>query len=131
MTICILLISIRSFAPAERCIYVEELTPVNPYTNVWKAVCQVESGNNPMAYNASENAFGIAQIRDIRLKDYNYRFNKKVPQIALFDVETSRTIFMSYVSQYSPDDIKGIAICWNGISKENKYYKKLKKQLAK
>jgi len=36
-----------------------------------RAIATVESGNNPNAFNASENAAGLYQIRPIYLKDVN------------------------------------------------------------
>ena len=35
---------------------------------LWTAVCAVESTNNPLAYNASADAVGIAQITPIALR---------------------------------------------------------------
>jgi hypothetical protein len=133
MTVFLIMImfSVKVLAPQESCFYIPEAEKVNPYECIWQAVCKIESNNNCFAYNSHERAYGIAQIKDVRLNDYNIRFKKKVPVIALYDVETSKSIFMAYMSGYNPNDIKGMAICWNGISKENKYYKKLSKQLTK
>jgi len=38
---------------------------------LWEAICYVESSNNPEAYNESEQAAGVAQIRPICLRDCN------------------------------------------------------------
>lgn len=116
-------------APPAQSIVIVQREAINPYEAIWDAVCQIESGFNPLAYNPTEHAYGISQIRDIRLDDYCTRSGKKVPLIALFDVKTSKTIFMWYISQIDYRDIKAMAICWNGISKENRYYAKLKARL--
>lgn len=116
-------------APPAQSLVIIMPEPINPYETIWTAVCKIESGFNPMAYNPAEHAFGISQIRDIRLNDYNTRAGKKVPLIALFDVKTSKTIFMYYISQIDYRDIKAMAICWNGVSKRNLYYGKLKAAL--
>lgn len=116
-------------APPAQSIVIIQSEAVNPYEKIWQAVCEVESNFDPLAYNPIEGACGISQIREVRLNDYNIRFKKKVPQIALFDVEISKSIFMAYMSEYNPDDIKGMAICWNGVSVKNKYYAKIQKAL--
>lgn len=116
-------------APPAQSIVIIMPEVINPYETIWTAVCKIESGFNPMAYNPTEHAFGISQIRDIRLNDYNTRTGKKVPLKSLFDVKTSKEIFMYYISQIDYRDIKAMAICWNGVSKRNLYYGKLKAAL--
>ncbi len=46
---------------------------ISPLQPLWEAVCVVESSNNYHALNTLEMAYGIAQIRQIRLDDYNQR----------------------------------------------------------
>ncbi len=122
----LILLTADLIAPPYESLAILKGAVITPYERIWNAVCEVESGFNPLAYNASEKAYGIAQIREVRLRDYNIRFKKKVPQIALFDVNTSKVIFMAYASQHRPGDIKGICISWNGKSERNLYYKKIK-----
>ncbi len=42
-----------------------------PSGRLWQAICTVESGGDPDAYNRKERAAGIAQIRPVCLKDVN------------------------------------------------------------
>jgi len=42
-----------------------------PGGRLWKAICTVESGGAPDAYNRKERAAGIAQIRPVCLRDVN------------------------------------------------------------
>jgi len=42
-----------------------------PTHRLWQAICTVESGGNPNAYNRKEQAAGIAQIRPVCLRDVN------------------------------------------------------------
>jgi hypothetical protein len=129
IVILILMFTFRLTAPPTSCTFIEITEGINPYEKIWSAVCLVESDNDPYAVNYDEGAFGIAQIRDVRLKDYNHHTGEKVSRIACFDVLTSKRIFMHYASQFRPEDIKGICRSWNGQSKENKYYKRIKKTL--
>jgi hypothetical protein len=125
-----LMISVKVLAPSERFVYMEYPEAANPFEPLFKAVCAVESNFDPLAYNPNEKACGIAQIREVRLRDYNVRFNKKVPQIALFDVETSKMIFMAYASQIGPYDFEQIAKRWNGSgSLTIEYWRKVKAKL--
>ena len=129
--ILLLFLSLRAFAPSAKSLWIERIEPIRPYEKIWNAITKIESSNNPYAINVKEQAFGIGQIRLNRLDDYNHRFNKKVSQMSLFDVETSRIIFLSYVSKYDPNDIKGICREWNGKSSKNKYYAKVQQELNK
>lgn len=124
------LLSATLAAPPSGELVIIRTEAINPYTKIWEAVCQIESGNNPFAYNPIESASGIAQIRDMRLIEYNARFKKCVSQNSLFDPETSKSIFMSGIGKYNPSDIKAIAVYWNGKSTTNKYYQRLKRAIS-
>jgi len=43
----------------------------SPSGRLWQAICTVESGGDPVAYNRKEGAAGIAQIRPVCLRDVN------------------------------------------------------------
>lgn len=120
----LIMFSIQVFAPDEEKIIIELPEPIQPYEEIWKAVCKVESNNNPLAYNPVEKAYGIAQIREIRIKDYNERTGLKVSLIDCYEVETAKTIFLWYASQIDYRDVRAICRNWNGASKRNLYYKK-------
>jgi hypothetical protein len=42
-----------------------------PSSALWRAIVAVESGGNPLAYNACRGASGMAQIRSVCLTDVN------------------------------------------------------------
>jgi hypothetical protein len=53
----------------------------------WQAICWVESRNDPNAYNAAEDAAGVAQIRPCYLRDANEHvgapvFGLSAPRVA-------------------------------------------------
>ena len=105
--------------------------PIRPYERIWRATCAIESGNNPRAYNSREKATGIAQIRPIKLSDYNQRMGKGYILYDCYDPEISQEIFFFYATQYHYSDILGICKEWNGRGPKHKeYYKKIKKQLS-
>jgi hypothetical protein len=81
-------------------------------------------------YNAKEQAVGWFGIRPIRLEDYNKRTGQNITHAQCYDYETGKMIFLFYASQVDYRDIKGICIAWNGASKENKYYAKIKSVLS-
>ena len=86
---------------------------------LWQAVCAVESGGNPMAYNAKEQAAGIAQIRPICLRDCNRivgytrwtladRYNP-IKARAMFETYTGH-----YMKHYGLTGNEAAARTWNG-----------------
>ena len=78
MTLTIFLIAIFTtcHAPEHRTLYIQQEAGIQPFEMIWRAVCWVESENNPLAFNKKELAYGIAQIRYIRLYDYNKKTGK-------------------------------------------------------
>jgi hypothetical protein len=121
-------ISLDAFAPANNTLTVFKAEVINPYERIWNAICQVESNSDALAYNPLENSYGIAQIREVRLRDYNDRTGKKVSLNALFDVKTSKLVFMYFACKYSPDDYESIAKDWNK-SRTDTYWNKVRKLL--
>jgi hypothetical protein len=89
--------------------------------SLWRAVCRVESRGDPKAYNAAEQAAGIAQIRPICLRDCN-RIVELVGGPAdlwtmtdRYDARKSREMFAVYVTYYHPEpDAEAWARIWNG-----------------
>ena len=86
---------------------------------LWQSVCAVESGGNPMAYNAQEQAAGIAQIRPICLRDCNRivgytrwtladRYNP-IKARAMFETYTGH-----YMRHYKLTGGESAARIWNG-----------------
>lgn len=109
----------------ERYIAISMSIPIQPYEKIWKGVCEVESNSNPKAYNKKEQATGIAQIRPIRLKDYNQRTGKHYTIKDCYKVEVSKEIFMYYAQKFKPHEHDKIATDWNKC-KTDSYWNKVK-----
>lgn len=102
---------------------------INPFLPIVDAIHAIESSCGVQLYNAREGATGDFGIRQVRLDDYNNRTGKTI-SLRDLNYETSKTILLYYITQEDYRDIKAIARNWNGKSKKNLYYKKLKKKLA-
>jgi hypothetical protein len=100
---------------------------IRPYEAIWNAVCEVESSGDRFAYNPTEQATGISQIRPIRVLDYNIRTGKKYTLIDMYDVEISKEVFMYYACRIVDRD--EIIKRWNGRGLKAEIY--LKKVLTK
>lgn len=131
MKVILILISFCALlsAPPHKTIPILVSEAVNPYTPIVRAVTLVESSGGVNMINKKENAVGHFGIRPIRLLDYNIRTGKTITHEQCYDYEIGKIIFMYYASQYDYRDIKGICVGWNGVSKRNLYYQKIKKQL--
>ena len=134
LTILFLFLSLRLFAPAGYgIITIPGGEVIQPYERLWQAVCFVESNNDPSAVNKHEGAYGIAQIRKIRLRDYAKRTGKVYTVKDCFSYEVSHKIFMFYTYP----DFEVTARCWNGgPSWRNKkatqnYWRKVQEYLNK
>jgi hypothetical protein len=69
----------------------------------WQAICWVESRNDPNAYNAAEDAAGVAQIRPCYLRDANEQVGAPVFGLSdRYDPEASRAMFGAYIERYCP-----------------------------
>lgn len=118
----------RATAPPNNMIYIKDATQIKPFEAIWQAVCIVESNNNPMAYNQKEQATGVAQIRPIRLNDYNKRTGKNYKLKDCYDITISKEIFMYYCT--NPHNMAKICKSWNGSGvKTEIYWQKVKKAL--
>lgn len=104
--------NIMLFAPApyEVRLFVSE--PIQPYERLWEAVCFVESSFNPLAVNESEGAYGISQIRQIKLDWYEKQTGIRYTLQDCFDKEISKTIFLYHMDCYD-DPERGVR-AWNG-----------------
>lgn len=109
--------------------------------NFFKALGQVESGQNPKAYNKDENAIGIYQIRKLYFIDaQNFTPElKKYRHEDCFNEKISRKIVLAYLSKYCKNgSFEDFARCHNSGSNwknkkhlTQKYWNKIKKELDK
>ena len=79
-----------------------------PSGRLWKAICTVESGGDPDAYNRKERAAGIAQIRPVCLKDVNRiarlrGVDDRFTCADRNDPETARRMWALYLDHYGQD----------------------------
>jgi hypothetical protein len=108
---------------------------INPYEVGFAATGMVESRLDLFAYNPFEKAYGMVQIREIRLEDYNTRTGSNYTVQDLFDYNISRKIYMYYASRIDYRDPERIAREWNGwvngMEKAStvEYWKKVKSYL--
>lgn len=102
---------------------------INPYLRILNAIYDIESSKGVNLLNEKENAVGGFGIRLVRLQDYNKRTGSNLKHIDCYEYETSKKICLYYISQVDYCDIKAISIAWNGVSKRNLYYAKLKSRL--
>src|SRR5450759_4601541 len=89
-----LLLSNNAAAPDFKVVFIEVSEPVNAYDRLIKAVVQVESMGDTLAFNVIEEAIGAFQIRPIRLKDYNKRTGKNYKSKDCYNFEISKEIFL-------------------------------------
>ncbi len=79
-----------------------------PTGRLWHAICTVESGGDPDAYNRKERAAGIAQIRPICLRDVNRIArlrgeDDRFTHADRHDPDTARRMWILYLEHYGRD----------------------------
>ena len=130
LAVLFLFLTTRVLAPSITigCIMVSE--PVNPYDNLIRAVVQVESLGDTLAFNVKEEAIGAFQIRPIRILDYNQRTGSNYKLQNCVNYEISKRIFLYYAHRTGLHDYEKIARNWNGSGKTTlDYWEKIKKYL--
>ena len=119
-----------AFAPRWRHLLLQKDLPINPYEKSWKGVCQVESKNDPLAYNPEEQACGLGQVRPIRLVDFNLHTGKNYSRRDMFDPIKNREVFMYYMHQYGINNIDLAIRRWNSNGPQTyTYLAKVKKTM--
>ena len=137
MTLTIFLIAIFTtcHAPEHRTLYIQQEAGIQPFEMIWRAVCWVESNGDSKAYHMEKDghpAIGIAQIREIRVKEYNRLTGANYKLSDMYSPEISRKVFMFYASQYGTYRMDEFIRSWNGKGKATiKYLAKVKRQLNK
>jgi hypothetical protein len=124
--IFLLLLSMKLLAPSAKSLFIEIPDKIKPFERILEACIAIESGGDSLAYSFKENAAGILQIRPIMLKQYYIETGIQYTTNDCFRQAVSKEIFMHFATQFSPNDLKGISRVWNGKSKSNQYYNKIK-----
>ena len=127
----LLFLPITLFAPSDTVwLTIEQVKPINPYKPLAEAVSVVESNQNAFAVNEEEQAYGMYQIRQCKLDDFNAAQGTDYTLLDLFDVELSSQIFYWHCGQYSPYDFETIARAWNGSGEMTTvYWRKVEREL--
>jgi hypothetical protein len=126
LLIILFLIPIRAIAPVDKGIVIIDRGGIDLIEMLWRAVCIVESNNDPLAVNVKEQAYGIAQIRECRIQHFNKLTSKSYRLEDCFNPAVSREIFMYFATE----DLEKTARAWNGSGKATlKYWNKIKKYL--
>jgi len=83
---------------------------------LWRAVCIVESGNDPRAVGDDGLAVGIAQIQPIMVRECNRILGRDVFTLAdRTDPRLSRLMFDTFTRHYGPGkSAEWITRAWNG-----------------
>ena len=115
-TILLLMIALKLTAPPGVQVQVILQTePLNNLKAIWKAVCTVESSNDPLAYCIDVNglpSIGISQIQKSRVDEYNREANDTIKHSDCFDPIVSKRIFDHYAKKYN--NTNHLIRCWNG-----------------
>ena len=130
LIIFFLLLTIRATAPGLKVTFIFVSEPIDLYGRLIKAVIQVESSGNTLAYNLIEEAIGAFQIRPIRLLDYNQRTGNNYKIEDCYNFEISKEIFLYYAKRIGFPEYETIARNWNGSGKTTlDYWEKVKSYL--
>jgi soluble lytic murein transglycosylase-like protein len=85
------------------------------------AIAMIESSGNPLAYN-KEGSYGLFQISEITLKEYNLKCVKRYTRLDLFRPDVSREIASWYLEKRIPQmlrhfkkpvTVRNTIIAWN------------------
>lgn len=120
MMVLLLIIPLKLLAPTSNCLSIPATEPINRYEELWLAICKYESNHNPLAVNITEQAYGIAQIRQVRVEHYNRLTGKNYTLQDCFNVDVSKEIFMYFTSFYKSEEM--IAKRWNGSGPKTLIY---------
>lgn len=130
LTVFLSMLFITAFAPDMKVSYICSAEPVDAYDRLVKAIVQVESAGDTLAYNLCEEAFGAFQIRPIRLLDYYQRTGIIYKLKDCHNFEISKEIFLYYARRTGYPDYETIARNWNGSGNATlDYWKKVKSNL--
>ena len=122
--VCFLLlfISFRAAAPVWNSLNIALPVHVEPYKNLMYVIGLVETSGDTLAFNPLEEAYGIFQIRPVRLNDYNFRTRNNYSRKDLFNYTVSEKIFLYYADQIGPYKFEKIARNWNGSGHKTDFY---------
>jgi hypothetical protein len=112
LVILFFFISIPIFAPADNSVIIQVPEEINRWLGLWRATCTIESENKSDMINIREGAYGIVQIRQCKLDDYNKATSGNYVLSAVVDEAVSMEIFLHHCSLCNSDE--EAARTWNG-----------------
>jgi len=108
--------------------YITMPEPLDPHALLWYAVRMVESRNSEDAINHAEKAYGIAQIRQVKLNEYYRVTGIRYTLKQCLNEEVSREIFYWHCDKWGSYELA--AKRWNGSGPMTiTYWNKVKKYL--
>ena len=116
-----------AYAPERKALIILKTERLNPYEQIWKAVCMEESRMDSLAYNPEDphgGSHGISQIGVVRLNDYNSLTDSRYTVEDLYNPAISKKIFMYYAVRIGFRDYETIIRKWNGSGIQTYYYLK-------
>lgn len=130
LLIILLFLPLTLYAPESHEAIVFQSSGVNPYESLFHATTIVESSKNPLVINYDEMAYGLVQIRQVKLDDFNKQSGKHYSLEDCLDPGIAREIYMHFASKYGPMDLEIIARAWNGSGPmTDRYWTKIQKEL--
>lgn len=129
MTLLFLLFTAVLLAPTPGYrFYIIMPEPINPHAELWYAVRMVETRNREDAINHAERAYGIAQIRQVKLNEYYRATGIRYTLKQCLSEEVSREIFYWHCDKWGNHELA--AKRWNGSGPMTiTYWNKVKKYL--
>jgi hypothetical protein len=122
--------ALKATAPEAKVAFIFVSQPVDSFERLIRAIVNVESSGDNLAFNLKEQAVGAFQIRPIRIVDYNQRTGKDYKIETCFNYEVSKEIFLYYAKLIGYPDFQTIARRWNGSGKNTlDYWEKVQKHL--
>jgi len=124
----LLIIPIKCLAPSTVNLTVVVRSPIERYLPLYRAVAFVETHENALSVNLEEWAFGIIQIRQCMLDDFNRATGFNYSLFDCYREEVSKKIFYWHCCRYV--DFELCARRWNGSGKmTDNYWVKVKNKL--
>lgn len=117
-------ITLNAFSPEYPVFYIGKGEKIEPFEKLWKAICEVESQSDPLAYHFESNgcaSIGISQIQQSRITDFNERTGLNYLLEDMYSPEKSKTVFLHYADEIGVYNFEKIARCWNARPNGMKY----------
>lgn len=112
-------------APEKKQLIIFASDPIQPYEAIWKAVCFIESENDPFAYHLEDNgnlSLGIAQISQGKVTDFNQATGNNYKHFDMYNPVKSKEVFMWHCNRFELYETERMIRSWNGSGESTKEY---------